>query len=312
MTNLINTPGVYRDLPFDDYVRIDALNASLLKEIARCPAAAWWHMNYPREQTTAMKLGKARHGALLEPSTFEDHFVVADGCGAEIKTGTRAGQLCGNAARVCRAGTWYCGTHDPAKGEPSEDTREPLSEDEMRDCLYVRDAVLAHPVTRPIVTAPHAMREVTLVWREPDCDLLFKARVDLLDPDAAILFDLKTTGLSSRPQAVRHAARRYGWHLQAAHYIAGGLALADELNIDLDVSGPLLFIFGAIESTPPNVLTPIAMSDEAVDVGMAARRAAIQRYIECMDTDEWPGYATGLEFIEADDVITQEANDENE
>ena len=306
-------PGVYYDVPFDEYCRWDAVNASLLKQVAVCPAAALWYMQYGVEQSDAMKLGRARHHALLEPATFDQHFVVADGCGAEIKTGERKGQHCGNSARVCRGGAWYCGTHDPAKGQPSEDAREPISEADARACRYIRDSVIGHPATAAIMGAVDGRNEVSLLWLDLMTGTLCKARVDRVVPSLNILFDLKTTGGSAHPRAVVSAARRFKWALQAAHYIAGASALAEDLGVDRD---ELDFVFCAVGSSPPNIITPAPMTAGAMDWGELERASALQTLDECETTQHWPGYADGrpvyIELSDVEEHEESEAHDEDE
>lgn len=305
MTQPTLKPGVYADVPFDEYAAWPAINASLLKLVADCPAEAEWHMRYGRETTAAMTLGKACHHALLEPGTFADHFVVAEQCQGLVKSGDRAGKPCGNAGAVCRNNVWYCGVHDPDKGKPKEDGRDPISAAEWNACEYVRSAVLRDKLIGKLFRAADALREASLYWLDPETGEPCKARVDLLVASYGAIFDLKTTGLSSRPQAVKHAARRFGFGIQAAHNLAGCAVLKDALGEDVTE-----FVYGAIKSKPPNILTPMQMTAAALELGEFQRRAAIETFIRCRDSDHWPGYIDGeLGQIDAADIQTADTTE---
>ena len=82
-------PGIYEGIPFDDYLKIDAVSNSLLNEFRSCPARAKYYMDNGSVSTEAMNMGSALHTAVLEPHLFDSRFVVAEPCCANTKKGTR-------------------------------------------------------------------------------------------------------------------------------------------------------------------------------------------------------------------------------
>ena len=49
----------------------------------------------------------------LEPELFEQEYIIAEACQAELRSGDRKGQPCEKPGKVVRGGLSYCGTHDP-------------------------------------------------------------------------------------------------------------------------------------------------------------------------------------------------------
>ena len=68
MNAIVETPqdGIYRNVPFADYLEWDAVSNSALSRFARVPAAA----HVPIDDTAALALGRALHCAILEPERF--------------------------------------------------------------------------------------------------------------------------------------------------------------------------------------------------------------------------------------------------
>jgi hypothetical protein len=69
------TPGIYHNIPFEDYRRWPAVNQSTLKEMTRSPAHARAAMDRPRKATPAMLLGSAVDCLVFEgDSVFRRRF----------------------------------------------------------------------------------------------------------------------------------------------------------------------------------------------------------------------------------------------
>jgi hypothetical protein len=68
----ITKPGVYKNLPYDEYDFIPALRSTYLKKHLDCPAATQIAM----EETAALRFGIAAHTFLLERSEFDKRYAV--------------------------------------------------------------------------------------------------------------------------------------------------------------------------------------------------------------------------------------------
>ena len=70
-----------------EYADIAALNWSSLKHMAESPLAYRWHLAHPREDTPALRLGRAVHARILEPAEYERRWAVAPQCDRRTKAG---------------------------------------------------------------------------------------------------------------------------------------------------------------------------------------------------------------------------------
>lgn len=183
--------GIHDGMPFADYIALDAVNVSALKQVADCPAK----VGTVKEQSAAMALGSLTHCALLEPSQLERRYVVTD----LARNGTK---------------TWEAAV-EAAGG------RELVKRSEWEAALRMCDAVWAHPTARALLTG--AVTERTLIWQDAETGLLCKARLDAASPLGGPV-DVKTAA-SAHPREWARQAARLRYHWQSAHYLTGCVAL---------------------------------------------------------------------------------------
>ncbi|MBE3116912.1 PD-(D/E)XK nuclease-like domain-containing protein, partial [Candidatus Bathyarchaeota archaeon] len=75
----IQKPGLYYNIRFEDYQKIDAVNNSVLKILAderQCPAHALEYLEHGRKDTPALVFGRALDCYLLEPTRFVELYEV--------------------------------------------------------------------------------------------------------------------------------------------------------------------------------------------------------------------------------------------
>ena len=72
-------PGVYRDVPPDEYHRWEAASNSALGHLMKTPAHMKTYMAADYKETDALLLGRAIHAAVLEPERFEEEYGVFPG-----------------------------------------------------------------------------------------------------------------------------------------------------------------------------------------------------------------------------------------
>lgn len=117
-------PGIYQDVPFEQYASWRAINSGVVKWMKVSPKHGQAALNgeIRSDDTRSMKLGRAIHCRILEPDTFADRFVVSRNCEAELKSGDRKGQQCGcNATFLGLDGKFYCGKHSPQDCDTSRE-----------------------------------------------------------------------------------------------------------------------------------------------------------------------------------------------
>ena len=102
-----------------------------------------------------------------------------------------------------------------------------------------------------------------------------------------IIWDLKCVADAS-PKKVQRAFVEYGWDIAASGYVDG-----IETQF-LDLAGRVKIIFPFAETEPPyavHLYEPDAMMRE---LGANKWHRAKQVWSECMETNVWPGYFTGI------------------
>lgn len=175
--------------------------------------------------------------------------------------------------------------------------RTVLTQEQWEQLHRMRDAVMAHPAARAI-----------------------------LERGKNMVVDLKTTDDASKDGFSRSIANwRYDVQhpfyldgLQAAIRQSGGVipdaavAGAAELSaywIDAETGvlcrcrpdfwrgSPDNFVFIAVEKKAPYAVGVYVLDAESVDLGRAQYRADLNRYAECLRTDNWPGYGDKIQTI---------------
>ena len=233
------------------YENIKAVNKSTLWEMRKSPLH-YWHLIHdtPKEDTTAMKFGRAIHAYLLDPVEFSARYAVAPECDRRTKEGKAI---------------W---------AELMESGKEVISAADME--AIQRMEVEFEPVRKKWLT--DVQTELPLVWTDDATGVECKGRLDALSSEWII--DYKTTTDASTNAFTREAIR-YGYDLQAAMYMDA--ARANGYN-------PKGFIFIAQEKSAPYLINVIRAGDAFLDRGRWIMMDLLQKYKECRDSDTWPGY----------------------
>ena len=67
-------PGVYENIPYEEYADIKAFRSHDLTSIIKCPYT-WKHQG-PMKETPALIEGRVQHTVFLELDKFDDEFVI--------------------------------------------------------------------------------------------------------------------------------------------------------------------------------------------------------------------------------------------
>ncbi len=262
-------PGIYENVPFAEYLGIDAVNHSRIKHFTRSAMHAREYILHPPAATPALEFGEAAHTAILEPERFLTDYIV----GIKVDRRTKVGKA-----------AW-------ADFEAEAGTRTLLNEEDCTRLMGMREAVMANDTCRELLE-PLAEKtdktELTFIWTDGPTGLLCKGRADRLTRhgDWSVIVDLKSTKDASAASFNR-AVVNYGYHTQAAFYEEGLYTLAP-------VNRRFLII--AVEHTRPHGVAVYDLESYA-ETGKVLMRRYLTAYARAVERDEWPGYPGGIQHL---------------
>lgn len=260
----ITEPGVY-EMTNNEYHADPVPGGSLSSTGARkllntCPALFDYERRNPPKSTPAFDTGNAAHDTLL-------------GGGPEIV--------------VCDYPDWR---KTAARDEAAEHRLRgavPILPHERAEIDAMVAAVRAHPVAGSLFEPGSGKPEASLFWTDERTAVNRRARLDWLpDPGSGRLIvpDLKTTRSAKREDFAK-SAMNFGYHQQGPYYLDGVTAL--------DLGDDPVFVYVAVEKTPPYLVNVIQLDVIASRIGAALNRDAIDLYAQCQASGIWPGYGNG-------------------
>lgn len=208
------------------------------------------------KDTPALRFGRIVHLAILEPTLFLAHKVVAP----EFKgTGSKAAKA-----------EWE-------KRLPPNSIILDDAEEEAR-ITGMLNRLLAHRVAANLLKT--GVAEVSGFWTDPETGVKCRIRPDYLRKGPMVL-DYKTTEDASYEE-FRRSAYFYGYPLQAAFYCEGVSQILGKRCDD--------FVFIAQEKAAPYELMVYPADEGFLDFGRRQMRKALRTFAECQRTGAWPGY----------------------
>ena len=211
--------GLVPDMPFDEYLAVDALSASALRVFARSP---WHYRNRIEiEPTRPMLRGTLAHCALLEPAALHQRYAVvpADAPRRPTKAQWAAKKPSPDSQSAM---AWWTAFGEQCAG------REIVTAAEYDITQLQLAAIAANPMLAEAFASGRG--EVSAFWIDEETGLYCKARPDwigVVSDGACDVLDLKSTADES-PNGFGRAAARMGYHLQRAHYVDGVEHAGDE------------------------------------------------------------------------------------
>jgi len=255
-------PGIYYDIPFAEYLKIDAISNSFLKRIAQSPA----HAIAPFKGTSAMREGRILHTLILEPEKQSEVITTAP-------EGSR------NSTAFKQAVEKQFGITYPGKWA---DAQELISAEKGIEVVDAERLEWFKQVAKQLKETPEVykllkgtQREVTIIWEREGH--LCKARIDAL---GAWAVDLKTAADSS-PEGFSRSAFNFGYHRQDAWYMNG----CKELGIE---AHGMAFI--ALEKEQPINPMIYTFGDEERAIAEAENEYLFQLAVQCKTSGTYPGY----------------------
>jgi len=265
-------PGFYRDIDFDTYAGWDAANASTLNLFAKTPAHVRHNLDTGgKKRTKSLDLGWLFHVLMLEPERFKKDFVVPPKVDGRTKDG--------KATR--------------AKFQAEHENAELVDIDTFSKVKAMANSLTTHPTAAEFLSG-RGHNELSLLWVDRETEVLCKARIDRVgyENEWPVVGDLKTARDASR-FAMEKAIASYGYHVQAAHYLAGLEALSP-----IPDGNPFRrFHFFVVEHEPPYCAAVYEITDEALEEGLQKRDRYLRKWRECNETNNWHGYPLGVEYV---------------
>lgn len=273
-------------LPMQEYLRLPAVNASLLTTLLeRCPRAAWaesWlcPQRVEREANAATDAGTIAHAILLEGSeacctVIDPRDYPAKSTGAIPEGWTNA------SIRAARDAARAAG-------------KVPVLRDDMAGIRAMvasaRGFIDSLRDSEPAVFAAFADgdSEYTVTW--PDGGVPCKMRADRISRDRGVIVDAKFTARSAHPEAwSRSQMVPMGYANSAAFYRRGCRAA---FSVDAD------YLFLVVEAEPPYLCSLVGLDPSWRAYGDANVRAGLATWRRCVERGEWPGYPARAAYPE--------------
>lgn len=255
-----------------NYYENPAVNKSTLWEMRKSPLH-YWHLMHdtPKEDTPAMKFGRAAHAAILTPTAYKRDFAIMPSIDRRTKAGKEAYDA-------------FC---------KEADGREIISQDDAQVIKQMVSAFRKTPRATSLLKNCRR-REFAMYWCDSETGVDCKGRIDAISYDCVI--DYKTAA-NAETNAFKHEALKYGYDLQAAMYMEAARA---------NGYYPPDFYFIVQEKNPPYLVNVIRAGEAFIDRGMWIMRNLLEKYKMCRDTDTWPGFGENELILNEWEVIDDE------
>lgn len=238
-----------------EYRSAEGVNKSTLWNLRRSPAHYLYYMDNPPEDTPAFKFGRAVHAAILTPTAYKRDFVILpEGIDRRTKAGKEE----------------YQAFIDSAAG------KEIISAEDAETISSIVKAFKANREARQLLKGTR--REKPIFWKD-DNGIKCKCRVDAFK--AGIMIDIKTAKDAETDTFTREALR-FGYHVQAAHYIDAYYKTVSSKTPD--------WYFIVIEKDPPFAVNILKADIGFLDYGFIVRQELMQKLMKCREERSYPDY----------------------
>lgn len=255
--------AVARQEPFQDYCNEDALNRGWLEKMDT--SALHFKENTPKPLTAALDIGRLIHMCSLQTELFHDLAVVWSGGRTKPTKALPEGRP-----------TWNKNSADYKDFKETQEAAGKIVMDaeDIVLCNKVREAVHGHKVAGELLR--EGDRELSIYWDHPIYGVRCKS---LIDHMGATTCDLKSSR-DIRPHKFNRSILEYGYDVQGAFYTDAVKALTGETR-------PYAII--AVEKSPPFDVVVYDLDDAILSLGRQKYTRWLERYLECMESGEWPG-----------------------
>lgn len=278
-------PGIYYDMPFEEYLRINAFHKSAMSELRKSPRHYWHFKNTPLD-TKAIREGRLLETVLLEPELFYEQFVIYPDyyMDYEYKKSVKRPNPplikmeWSNARKYCQ--TW--------KKEQEARGKIPIAEKDVDEVIECAAVIASKSELRKLI---QGQMQVTMVWVDPKTGVLCKARIDILRDD--MIVDLKKTKDASYSNTGKggfsNEILNFGYHEQGALYSDGWEVLNNHR---------LPFVFLAVEKFAPFECAGYPLREDSLITGRYNYRAMQIVYRDILEEGKYHGYPNQLQDID--------------
>lgn len=222
-----------------------------------------YHARYgARKDSHAFDLGTAAHIAILEPERLE----VSVMKGPDDRRGNK----------------WK-----DALSYAEEKGATLLTSGDYDQCLLIRDLADTVPEIRT-VRKGETFTETSAYHDDEETGMTVKCRPDIYNKTHSIICDIKNMADASEAAFTRDVGK-FGYHVQDAMY-SDVWDKATGMQVEA-------FFFIVFEKSEPPVVACYELTESARSEGYAVYRHALDRYAECVRSDQWPGYPAGVRKI---------------
>jgi hypothetical protein len=264
VTSIVGVPevGLVRDLPFDDYMAVDAVSSSQLRYLAEGNTLAHLKAAFIekkiKKNSKALDFGRNAHLIILEPRKFQQKHLVMPDFGAMQSSINRK-------------------KRDDWLAKLPKDVI-PVSEADVEKLSGMMNQLLKHKIICNILSEGAA--EVSIFWVDKATGLRCKARADFLAIMRKALVDYKTTRDAFHDEFTKDFSN-HGYAIQLSHYkaacVANGIEIEDVLCV-------------AQESEYPYLPIVYSVDPQYLEDGEARRSASMMKIAQAKQTNLWPGY----------------------
>jgi exodeoxyribonuclease VIII len=241
----------------NEYHSNKALGSTDLKNLLRGPAF-YKQGRESSEQTSAMMIGSALHSFILEPAKFDENYYFLPSFGRTKAEQAAKEQLVNSFSNICK---------------------EPIPESQLTEAeaIKIRNAVMAHPQSWLL---KNAVIEQPIFWNAEGIELKCKpdALVELDGGQGFICIDLKTTQDASE-WGFNSSVSKFGYHIQAAHYINGIKSLFPDALV--------AFWFLCVEKKVPYGVGLYQLDSTYIDIGNEEIKRAVSIYNHCNEINSF-------------------------
>ncbi len=238
----------------EEYRNYPAVNKSTLWMLHKSPMHYHFACENQSPDTQALKIGRAIHTAVLQPDLFSMDYAAAPDVDKRTKEGKEI----------------YAEFLIQSEG------KEILSANDYQEVFSIAESVRNCKEAEELLVG--CISEKPLFWKHEETGLDCKCRVDAMRQ--GIMIDLKTSSDAST-KAFTRDAMKYGYDVQAAHYIDSYHSLSGEF--------PTWF-FIVVEKSPPYAVNVLHADSGFIDYGFFRRDALLNQLKVCLDSGIWHGY----------------------
>jgi len=265
-------PGIYNDIPFDEYLRWNCFSKSMIEATMRSAKHLNHYMNNPKK-SNALTIGSLVDSMITDPEEVKNYVILPETVTVKDK-GKNKEKPWNNSLKVCKE----------MIAELTKKGRIPIKHEQMQLAEDLARSINENQTAKKIID--ESVCQISMVWRDKDTNILCKGRLDFYRDDA--IADLKTTR-DAEIGAFSRDMYNFGYHEQAAIYTDGWYELS---GIQL----PFQII--AAEKNPPFGTIVYNVGDATIKEGRLSYKKALMTYAHYLETD--PELTKGYSTIEQD------------